>query len=68
MTYSSFLWGYRVVLWAALPCLLCMSVAWLTSRAQRKARRRAHQRRAEHEAAATAARNEQLLGANSETA
>ena len=51
MTYTnSFLIGYRVVLWASVPCLLLMVVAWLTSRAQRRARRRAHMRRAEHEA------------------
>jgi len=48
---GEFMQGFRVVLYAAGPCLLLMALAWNESRAQRKARRREMQRRAEHDAA-----------------
>jgi len=48
---GSFRAGFRVILYAAAPCLLLMAAAWTSSRVQRKARRRALQRKAEHEAA-----------------
>ena len=59
---GSFRVGFRVILYAAAPCLLLMSVAWMSSRAQRKARRRALQRKAEHDAA-TRASNAALAAA-----
>lgn len=59
---GSFRVGFQVILYAAAPCLLLMSVAWMSSRAQRKARRRALQRKAEHDAA-TRASNAALAAA-----
>jgi MFS family permease len=53
----SFEQGFRVILYAAFPCLFLMLLAWNESRAQRKARRRELQRRAEHDAALAAHRH-----------